>query len=204
MIQQHTNKILKTPVRKKLSHAFSLFTIVLITLSFKISYCQDLADSSKEINDSQSDMTPSISFETTFNGEDFMLGIIPGVHFQNINLTAGGLFLIRPYHKKIRIEKSPNFYYQFQEWRCVIGIILEKRFKLVETISFSLSAGGGYTFGGYAGTDMSAEKSFLPVFRIGLTKEFDNILIGLRYQYMEIPDVSNHQGNITFSYLLFK
>jgi hypothetical protein len=177
---------------------------MLIIISCEVSYCQDLLDSTNGINDSLSNLIPSISFETTFNGEDLMLGFIPGVHFQNLNLTAGGLFLVRPYDKKVRVEQSPKFYIQFQEWRIVFGIILEKRINLVETISLSLSAGGGYTFGGYAGTSKSAEKSFLPIFRIGLTKEFDNILVGLRYQYMEIPDVNNHLGNITFIYLYNK
>lgn len=201
MIHYHTNKMFKTTVNEKLSHIVKTITIILILLSFKISFCQDLPDGLNGINDSLSNLIPSISFETTFNGEDIMLGFIPGVHFQNLNLTAGALFLIRPYDKKVRVEQSPKFYIQFQEWRIVLGIILEKRINLVETISLSLSAGGGYTLGGYGGTTMSAETSFLPIFRIGLTKEFDNILIGLRYQYMEIPDVNSHQGNITFIYL---
>ena len=200
----YTNKMFKVIMSKKLSHIVRTITIVMISLSFKVSYCQDLSDNLNGINDSLSNIIPSISFEITFNGEDFMLGFIPGVHFKNLNLTAGALFLIRPYKKKILVERSPNFYYQFQEWRIVFGIILEKRINLVETISVSLSAGGGYTFGGYAGTSKSAEKSFLPIFRIGLTKEFDNILVGLRYQYMEIPDVNSHQGNITFIYLYNK
>lgn len=204
MIQHFTNKRLKTLVRKILFHIFNLITIILISLSFNISYCQDLANSSKRINDSLSNVIPLISFETTFNGEDFMLGSVLGVHFQNLNLTAGGLFLIRPYHKKILLERSPNFYYKFQEWRTVFGIILEKRINLDETISLSLSAGGGYTLGGYNGTSMSAENSLVPIFRIGFTKQFNNILIGLRYQYMEIPDVSSHQGNIMFMYLFKK
>ena len=204
MIHYHTNKMFKTIVNEKLSHIVKTITIMLIIISCEVSYCQDLPDSTNGINDSLSNLIPSISFETTFNGEDLMLGFIPGVHFQNLNLTAGGLFLIRPYKKKILVERSPNFYYQFQEWRIVSGFILEKRINLVETISLSLSAGGGYTFGGYAGTSKSAEKSFLPIFRIGLTKEFDNILVGLRYQYMEIPDVNSHQGNITFIYLYNK
>jgi len=201
MIQHLTNKILKTLVSKKLSHTISLITIVLLVLSIKTSYCQDLPDSSNGINDSLSNLIPSISFETAFNGDDFMLGFIPGVHFQNLNLTAGALFLIRPYDKKVSVERSPNYYYRLQEWRIVFGLILEKRINLGETISLSLSLGGGYTLGGYAGTSKSAEKSFLPIFRTGLTKEFDNILIGLRYQYMEIPDVSSHQGNFSFMYL---
>lgn len=197
----HLNKMFKAKMSKKLSHIVSTITFVLILISLEESFCQDLPDSLNGINDSLSNIIPSISFETTFNTEDLMLGFIPGVHFQNLNLTAGALFLIRPIKKKTRVEKYTNFYYQFQEWRIVSGIILEKRINLVETISLSLSAGGGYTFGGYAGTSISAEKSFLPIFRIGLTKEFDNMLIGLRYQFMEIPYVNSHHCNFTFTYL---
>ncbi|MFC2092712.1 hypothetical protein ACFLSV_02315 [Bacteroidota bacterium] len=200
MIQHHTNKTQKTMVSKKFSRIVKTITILLIFISFEVSYCQDSPDS-YGINDSISNLIPSISFETAFNGDDFMLGFIPGVHFQNLNLTAGALFFVRPYKKKVCVERSPNFYYKFQEWRIAFGLILEKRINLMETISLSLSIGGGYTIGGYAGTSRIAEKFFLPIFRIGLTKEFDNILIGLRYQYMEIPDVSHHQGNFSFIYL---
>ena len=186
---------------KRLLYLVTTIIFVLMFYTIKTSYCQDSPDILNGIIDKPSNEIFSISLETTFNGGDFMLGFIPGVHFQNLNLTAGGLLLIRPFKKKILVERSPNNYYQFQEWRYTFGIILEKRIDLVETISLSLSAGAGYTQGDYAGTSISAETSFLPIFRIGLTKEFSNVLIGLRYQFMEIPNVNNHQVNLSFIYL---
>ena len=179
-----------------------IITIIIIMISIKISYCQDLPDSLNGVIDKPVNEIFSISLETAFNGDDFMIGFLPGLHLQNLDLTAGALFLFRPYKKKIRVEQSPNFYYQFQEWRYVFGICLEKRFNLVNTIALSLSAGGGYTFGNYAGTSKSAETTFLPILRIGIIKKYDKTLISFRYQFMEIPNVNNHQVNLSFTYLL--
>ena len=169
--------------------------------TIKTSYCQDLPDSLNGTIDKPVNEIFSISFETVFNSDDFMMGFLPGLHLQNLNLTAGVLFLFRPYKKKIRVERSTNLYYQFQEWRYVFGICLEKRFNLVNTIALSLSAGGGYTFGEYAGTSTSAKTSFLPILRIGINKEYNKTLFCLRYQFMEIPNVNNHQVNLSFIYM---
>ncbi len=170
-----------------------IFVVIIILVSIKTSYCQDLPDSLNGTIGKPVNEIFSISFETAFNGDDFMMGFLPGIHLQNLNLTAGALFLFRPYKKKICVEQSRNFYYQFQETRYVFGICFEKRYNLVNTIALSLSAGGGYTFGEYAGTSISAETTFLPILRIGIIKEFDKTLIGLRYQYIKIPDVNSRR-----------
>jgi hypothetical protein len=185
----------------RLSHIVKTITIVLILLSIKTSYCQELPDSLNGTIDKPMNEIFSISLETAFNGDDFMIGFLPGLHLQNLNLTVGALFLFRPYKKKILVERSTNYYYQFQEWRYVFGICFEKRINLVNTIALSLSAGGGYTFAEYTGTSTSAETTFLPILRIGIIKEYDKILISLRYQFMEIPNVNNHQVNLSFIYL---
>jgi hypothetical protein len=185
-----------------------IIIIIIILISIKTSYCQDLPDSlsgSKESSvpkESPVNEIFSISFETVFNDDDFMMGFLPGIHLQSLDLTVGALFLFRPYKKKILVEKSTNFYYQFKEWRYVFGICVAKNINLVNTIALSLTAGGGYSFGNYSGTSTSAETTFLPILRIGLTKEFGNTLIGLRYQFIEIPHVNNHQVNLSFEYLL--
>jgi len=207
-------------------HSIEKIIIIIILISIKVSYCQDLPDSIQDLPDSingskdkpalndksvpKDKSVPinkhvneifSISLETSFNGDDFMVGFLPGLHLQNLNLTAGVLFLVRPYKKKILVERSTNFYLQLQEWRYVFGICLEKRINLVNTIALSLSAGGGYTYGEYAGTSTSAETNFLPILRIGIIKEYDKTLISLRYQFMEIPNVNNHQVNLSFIYM---
>jgi len=67
MVLCNLNKMFKAKMSKKLSHIVSAITVVLILISFKASFCQDLKDSLNDINDSLSNIIPSISFEATFN-----------------------------------------------------------------------------------------------------------------------------------------
>ena len=95
------------------------------------------------------------------------------------------------------MARSPDFHYQFREWRYVAGLLLERTVRGEGASSLSLSAGGGYTFGDYAGSSRRAKARFVPVLRAGLVRELGKAAVTLGYQFLDTPGARSHQATLS-------
>lgn len=147
----------------------------------------------------------NLSFEMSFNTKDIFLGFDYNL-YRNIEylILFDMFFLFRPYRKTVFIEKSDNYYYQLKEHRFVAGLNVDKYFILIGSFGIYLSAGAGYTFGDFAGTEMfNAESKFIPTGGGGFVLNFsNNLYLKAGYQYLNVPDVPPNRMYFELSYFM--
>lgn len=171
-----------------------LFLCLLIL--FSTGYSQHLS----EIETKPSNTAFSISLDASFNNDDFILGIYPGINFKAHETRLSVFFITRPYEKKVYVRQSNSFLIRYLEWRSVIGLNAEKHIDLYGNTGLSFGAGYGYTFGTYAGSSKSAKDLWIPVFKAGLDQRFGDVFVGVGYKYMRMPHVNNNLFYISVTY----
>ena len=154
-----------------------------------------------DFSDYDSETRFSIAADASFNNDDFLVGIYPGVLFEMFETRASLFFIARPYEKKVYVRQSNNFQIRYLEWRSILGLNLEKHGFLYGNTGFSVGAGYGISFGTYAGSKKSAETEWLPVFKAGIDQHFGDVSVGIGYKYLKFPNVdNNNQFYISITY----
>ncbi len=141
----------------------------------------------------------TFSVNVTFNDEDLNFGFSPGIYFIPDDLTFNLIFSMRPFEKKLLIEKFENYYIRFFEKRFLIGLGVDKQFFINERFGISFNGGFGYTFGYYPGSKANADADWIPIMGFGIVNKLnDNISMKVGYQIAPVPHVNRNQIVISF------
>ncbi len=117
---------------------------------------------------------------------DYMFGIQSG--FSELNTKTDLIFAydIRPYRKKVLIEKTEHEFWQYREFRNSFSISLQKRIQVKRTaqsqIGILIGAKGSYYFGGYKGSSEQLSE-FCPIPKIGIYRQSKNTRLTFSYEY---------------------
>lgn len=140
------------------------------------------------------DRTLIFEFNSITNFDDNFFTIQPGLFSEKINLSYSLLFGMRPKGRITRVKRSDHFYYQFKEDRYVLGAALEKRMQIKDRIWAGFNTGFSSSFGSYQGASLPvhAQWQIQPLLGTSLIYRWENTLIRVGYQYLNIPDSGNH------------
>lgn len=148
----------------------------------------------------QAQIGPDIYGEMSFNHTDFLFGFGGGVAFQDIGLSARLNFLTRARAKKVLIEERPDFFYQFRERRYLLGLEVEKRFRLADVgqvgqVGVLLSAWGGINLGDYRGSTQAVPGGLNVMGRAGAYITDEGFILRMGYAYVPTytPSVFAHR-----------
>ncbi len=101
--------------------------------------------------------TPEIAFaatpQLTFNFNDLYLGVGLGIMDHRNLWSLSTYFDARPFTRRTLI-KRPDAYYQYKEWRGMVGFLLDKAFLPNGSTGFYLEGGAAYTFGDFRATGL--------------------------------------------------
>ncbi len=158
----------------------------------------------------QQPLVPEIGLGLNFNGTDAMLNLGAGVSFQNIRTSAKVSFQPRLGAKRVFVETaSPNVLIQYRERRYLLGLEVDKRFKLTEFSEYTelgLFVGGfiGMSFNDYRGTDARGSVDLGYEGMAGAYIGDPHVcLLRLGYLYLPLPtqNVFPHRIGFSFSIL---
>lgn len=152
---------------------------------------------------SNPDFDFGVSTESYFNLDDVFIGFGIGTDDANNDWGASINFDFRPYFKKVSIEDSPNFYYQYREKLFFLSIDLNKKFYFLKFAQnegqLGLYAEGrfGYLFGNYRGVSRGPENKFMIVPAGGIIYDQKPVSIYLGYLYFNSgSDAGNNMINL--------
>ena len=148
----------------------------------------------------QSKVAFSIALDASFNNDDFLLGIYPGILLKKQQIRANLFFYARPYEKKVYVRQTQNFLIRYLEWRSVLGINVDKHFEIYANTGLMLSAGYGWSFATYAGSNSDPKSKGTPVLKVGFDQRFADIFVGIGYKFIKLPYVDNNQFYLSFTY----
>lgn len=132
----------------------------------------------------------SITTNMLFNTQDFFTGIDIGLHEQRFGSALYFGYQVRPFRKRIHVQKSEHTYYQFREWRSMFHLSFEQRIKNIDSYRFPqgfyIGVKEAFTFGNYTGTLQEVENKFLTIPFIGYYLSIDWFTMKLHYEYMDL------------------
>ncbi len=140
-----------------------------------------------------------VSADANLNMDDILLGLQLGAWLAEDKLSITGLFLVRPYEKRVQIKRSDNYYYQYREVRFGLGCNIEKQIHF-RNIIFYLSGGPLLSFGDFKGSSRKPGGGLTPIVGAGIVKYFTNHSIMAGYQYINLPRTSHHFFKVSLFY----
>ncbi len=155
-------------------------------------------DEKNELNLLLDENILTLVFSVVTPFDDFLLSVTAESQKRNQDLSYCGFFTMRPFAKKLRVQASDNFYYQFRENRFILGGAIRKSYMLGKKLQWAVSGGAGYSFANYKGTSRKPPKEWIPIAGLSLLAPFDDAYIRIVYKYMKLPGSGNHHLQLGF------
>lgn len=169
-------------------------------------------DSLLRTNGAKSTMLPDYSqiitgLNISWNFHDYTNGLFVGMYDTKYrsSITAG--FMTRILAKSVLVEKDPLLYYQYWERRYMVWAGLDKQFVLFTSpkgtkAGISIGCKEGFTFGNYRGSKTKAQRQwlFIPSVAVSRSGKILNASIGYEYSPFPVYGLSAHRIQITLGF----
>jgi hypothetical protein len=206
---KNTINILLQVILKNLNSV--LFSILLIEIYSPPLYSQKLCP--QTINAAFSEKGPqqmhSFRISTSINEDIYYLDADLAFQLDNkLNIQAVFGFYFTPQENKILKFDTQDVYLNLNESRYVLLLMFEKTFWFNNTLGAYISAGGGWTWYSYAGSNQDDNNPVVPALNTGVDINFSKNLesgfsYGMRigYELLNFKSETNHLG---FLSLIFR
>ncbi len=147
------------------------------------------------------------SFNTTFNDNDVVFGLESGLNEAKYNFNITGGYALRPWVRRIQVQRNENEYFQYWERRSFFWLGLNKNFNIISnyknrSLGITLGIKNIFTYGKYLGSAITPSPFYVFSPGIGIYSKSKYSGIIIKYEYADYGLYNFNKNWITFSLMV--
>lgn len=147
-----------------------------------------------------------IELNDEFGGFDYFLGGSFNYSISRYNIDFSAHFNIRPYRKKIIVDQTENFHFQYREFRAYNALSVSKKFTIYSSgfnkTGVFVTIGEYFSYGNYKGVNKGFYE-FITVPQVGFYTQNSKTGVKLSYKYLTFNNSDNFPHIINFGVYFF-